>query len=87
MRDAIGDLGSLVWSKARWEPVVRDADYQSGTSALVADLEIRGVWLPQAEALFDVRVVDTDAQSYRSHTPNEVLKIAEKEKKMKYSMA
>ena len=44
---------------------------QSATSggALVADLCIRGVWTPQAETLFDIRVVDTDAQSYCDHTP------------------
>ena len=35
-----------------------------GVSALIADLEIRGVWLLQIEALFDVRV--TDAPSYMS---------------------
>ena len=62
------------------EPIVRDANYQSGSSALVADLGVRGVWLPQAEALFDVRIVDTDAQSYRGRTPKYVLKGAEKEK-------
>ena len=48
---------------------------------------MRGVWLPQAEALFDVRIVDTDAQSYRGRTPKDVLKGAEKEKKAKYSAA
>ena len=69
------------------EPIVRDADYQSGSSALVADLGVRGVWLPQAEALFDVRIVDTDAQSYRGRTPKDVLKSAEKEKKAKYGAA
>ena len=48
---------------------------------------MRGVWLPQAEALFDVRIVDTDAQSYRGRTPKDVLKSAEKEKKAKYGAA
>ena len=48
VRDAISDLASQVWSKVRREPIVRDTDYQSGTSALVADLGVRGVWLPQA---------------------------------------
>ena len=87
VRDSIGDLASLVWSKVWREPIVRDADYQSGSSALVADLGVRGVWLPQAEALFDVRIVDTDAQSYRGRTPKDVLKSAEKEKKAKYGAA
>ena len=53
----------------------------------MADLSVRGVWLPQAEALFDVRVSDTDAQSYLSQSPSEVLLNAEKEKKVKYGQA
>ena len=48
---------------------------------------IRGVWQPQAEALFDIRVIDTDAQSYQSHSPQSVLAFAEAEKKRKYSTA
>ena len=86
VRDAIGDLASMVRSKVRREPIVRDADYSSGSTALVADLGIRGVWLPQAEALFDVRIIDTDAQSYLDHTPRKVLQNAE-EKKTKYGAA
>ena len=34
--------------------------------ALVADLCVRGVWIPQSEALHDICVVNTDAQSYRN---------------------
>ena len=35
-------------------------------------------------ALFDIRVVDTDARSYLSHSPSAVLASAEAEKKRKY---
>ena len=35
-------------------------------------------------ALFDIRVVDTDAPSYDNRSPSEVLKTAEREKKLKY---
>ena len=42
-----------------------------------SDLSVRGAWLPQDEALFDVRVVDTDAQSYLSHTLKSLLLHAE----------
>ena len=59
------------------EPVVREP----------ADLGVRGVWQPQTEALFDVRVVDTDAQSYAHRTVSAVLSTAEKEKKRKYTHA
>ena len=87
IRDAFGDLASLVWNQVRREPVVKESDIENETPALIADLAIRGVWLPQAEALFDVRVIDTDAQSYSNRTPRDVIKTAENEKKAKYSRA
>ena len=31
---------------------------------LVADLVVQGVWQPQTQALFDVRVIYTDAPSH-----------------------
>ena len=34
--------------------------------------------------LFDIRRVDTDARSYVNHSPKEILRAAEKEKKEKY---
>lgn len=42
------------------------------------------MWEPQVEALFDVRVVDTDAPSYGSSSPGAVVRRAEMEKKNKY---
>ena len=62
---------------------------QFGTSggALVADLCIRGVRIPQAEVLFDIHMVDTDAQSYYDCSPMAVLSSAECNKKQKYSQA
>ena len=86
IRDAIGDLASLVWGNVVREPVVCDGS-TSSDGALVADLCVRGVWIPQSEALFDIRVVDTDAQSYRSRTPLAVLCSAECDKKRKYLQA
>ena len=50
-------------------------------------MAIQGVWMPQAEVLFDVRVINTDTQSYSNHTPWDVLQSAEKEKKAKYVAA
>ena len=55
--------------------------------SLIADLGIRGVWSPQSEALFDIRVTDTDAQSYLHHAPESVSFQAETEKKQRYSAA
>ena len=48
---------------------------------------VRGVWIPQSEALFDIRVVETDAQSYWNRTPLAVLSSAECDKKKKHSQA
>jgi len=82
VRDAVGDLASLVWGQVVSEPVVRDASADS--EALIVDLSARGVWEPQAMAAFDTCVIDTDARSYLSHSPGAVLASAEAEKKRKY---
>ena len=85
IRDSFGDLSALAWGQVIREPVVKES---SDTSpALVADLAVRGVWVPQSEALFDVRVVDTDARSYENQTPIDILSQAEKEKNKKYLAA
>ena len=60
-------------------------DGDDGT--LVADFGVHGVWSPQSEALFDIRVTDTDAQSYLGHAPESILFRVETEKKQKYSAA
>ena len=45
-------------------PIVQEANDACGIHSLVADLSIRGIWQPQRVALFDIRVIDTDAPSY-----------------------
>jgi len=82
VRDAVGDLAALGYSKVVCEPIVYDGNEVS--LALIADLGVREVWIPQVEALFDVRVADTDAASYVNHSVSAVLAIAEEEKKHKY---
>ena len=54
---------------------------------MFVDLYVQEVSKPQTEALFDIRVVDTDAWSYRAHNPHDVLGSAEVEKKQKYLQA
>jgi len=54
---------------------------------LIADLGVRGVWIPQVEALFNVRVADTNAASYVNCSVSSVLATAEEEKKRKYLSA
>ena len=51
------------------------------------DLGIRGVWQPQVEALLDIWVIDTDALSYRWHSPTSVLDSGATEKKRVYRTA
>ena len=54
VRDAIGDLASLVWGQVQRKPIVCEATID-GTcdETLIADLWIRGVWQPQVDAVFD----------------------------------
>ena len=52
-----------------------------GVPALIADLEIRGAWIPQIEALFNIRITDSDASSYTSRSATDVLVAAKEEKK------
>ena len=47
------------------------------SSAMTADVRLRGVLPLQAEALFDVWVTDTDAASYVNHSIAAVLSTAE----------
>ena len=87
VRDAFGDLSSLAYGQVVREPVVREAHHSSDSPALVADLSVHGIWVPQSEALFDVRIIDTDARSYLNRSPLYVLSAAEEEKKRKYHQA
>ena len=45
------------------------------------------MWAPQSEALFNVRISDTDAQSYLTDAPDVVLSKAKANKKSKYCSA
>ena len=58
--NTIGHLAYFVWNRVIREPIVREANSEAGTPALVADLAVHGVWTPQTEALFDTSVTDTD---------------------------
>ena len=88
VRDATGDLASLVWGQVQREPIVCEVTVDGTCDVtLIADLRIHGVWQPQVDTVFDVHVVDTDAPSYRSRSPETVLHSAEVEKKKKYTAA
>jgi len=85
VHDAFGYLASLIWSPVTKEPIALDSS--DGTDVLIADLCVHGAWEPHTEVLFDIRVVDTDARSYHTHNPHDVLSTAKGEKKCKYLQA
>ena len=87
IRDCIGDLASQVWPQVIKEPIVNEATATSSDPGLRLDLGIRGVWQPQVEALFDVRVIDTDAPSHCHRAPNAILESSSQEKKRMYKKA
>ena len=87
IRDALGDLASNAYKEVVREPVVREPNDREKVPALVADLSVRGVWQPQATTFFDVRVVDSDANSYLHRDVGAVLSTIEHTKKQKYSQA
>ena len=86
IRDAVGDLASLYWKDIRREPIIREGVPNNQTTALYADLLIRGAWNPQESAAFDVLVTDTDAESYSGRSTESILRSAE-QKKQKYKDA
>ena len=52
IRDGLGDLMALAYKDVIRELVVREGNTE--VPALVTDLGIKGVWLPQTEALLDI---------------------------------
>ena len=88
VRDALGEMMAMAFGQQIVkEPIVKEADPECGEGGLVADLAVRGLWQSQSEALLDIRVVDTDADSYCRRPVSAVLKSAEEEKKRKYNDA
>ena len=85
VRDVAGQLAALAFPHVTKEPVVREGSCNQ--DGLICDLAVRGVWNPQTEALFDVRVVNTDAQSYATRPVIAVLDSIAKAKKAKHHQA
>ncbi len=74
------------------EPLIHSGRDSTGTSTnsaailpeLRGDVAVHGFWKRGATAIFDIRVTDTDAPTYRGLAPRKVLARHEKEKKDKY---
>ncbi|KAL5470750.1 hypothetical protein EMCRGX_G028763 [Ephydatia muelleri] len=75
VRDAIGDLASLVYKEVICEPLVQEANDASGIPSGSRSQYQR----PQTVALFDIRVIDTEAHSYSNRDVASVLSSAEEE--------
>ena len=85
VRDVTGQLAALAFPHVTKEPVVRHGS--GDEDGLICDLAVRGVWNPQTEALLDVRVVNTDAQSYVTRPVVAVLESIARAKKAKHHQA
>ena len=66
-------MAALVWPQVITEPVVWEGDPASDDPGLHLYLGVQGVWQPQVEVLFDIRVIDNDAPSYRWCSPVSIL--------------
>jgi hypothetical protein len=84
---AAGEIIGLLHRGVEYEPVIREADVQTGEKALVADIKIRGLWRRQRDALLDIRVTDTDAPSYLKRPVCKILEAEETQKNTKYHKA
>eukprot|EP00923_Selenidium_pygospionis_P003992 GHVN01006338.1.p1 GENE.GHVN01006338.1~~GHVN01006338.1.p1 ORF type:complete len:271 (+),score=15.00 GHVN01006338.1:23-814(+) len=87
VRDALGDLlAAAIGRQVIREPILVEGGTVDGETVpgLQPDLAVRGIFHPQAEAVIDVCVVHTDAQSYRKIPPADVLEIHAKRKHAKY---
>jgi hypothetical protein len=65
------------------EPVIKDSD-KDGYGGLRADFGVRGFWEHQKVALFDVRIFNADAPSYKAQPLKSAFKIHRNQKKALY---
>ena len=88
VRNCLGDMH--IWLlKYGVRLYVKEANSKADGPGLRADLGIRGVWTPHAggSALFDIKVIDTDAPSHLHRTQESILGTGALEKKKLYKMA
>ena len=85
MRDENCDLNKKAgFSQVICEPIVRDADV-NGLGELRGDWSVRGFWTPQRMAVFDTRIFNARASSYKSLSLEAAFDIHRRQKKKLYS--
>ena len=86
LRDLHADLLSTVCSKPVLQGITEEQLSRGPNRAQNARLDIlaRGFWDPQNSALFDVRVCNPDAESYRDQEPQQIYRIHKNDKKRLY---
>ena len=67
-------------SQVLCEPVIREAD-QNGVGGLKGDWSVRGFWVPQRVAVFDTRIFNKNAPSYKNQSLDAAFNIHRNEKK------
>ena len=68
------------------EPIIQEAD-ANGAGELRGDWSVRGFWVPQRVALFDTRIFNANAPSYKTLSLEAAFSIHRNEKKRRYCAA
>jgi hypothetical protein len=84
-RDENCDLNKKAgFSQVVSEPIIREAE-ANGFGELRGDWSVRGFWVPQRVAVFDTRIFNANAPSYKSLSLESAFNIHRNQKKALYS--
>ena len=87
LRDENIDLNRKAgFSQVLCVPVVQEAD-ENGNGEKKGDWSVRGFWIPQRVAVFDTRIFNANAPSYKDLTLEATFNLHRNEKKAKYCAA
>ena len=84
IRDAREDLASKLWQDVKQELIIKNADGERGTLALVANFLV--VWSRQSSASFVFGVTDIEFLSHLIRNPMSILNSAEEKRKKIYQL-
>ena len=85
MRDENCDLNRKAgFSQVISEPIVKEAE-GNGLGELRGDWSVRGFWVPQRVAVFDTRIFNANAPSYKTLSLDEIFDIHRNQKKQIYA--